>query len=75
MAVVAALLGASQVAMGFAIAEGWILPYAEALARYAPSAKNSGDVINRGLYLLAFGFATGVATDISYGIRKRSRTD
>ncbi|EJC82490.1 hypothetical protein Rleg4DRAFT_4205 [Rhizobium leguminosarum bv. trifolii WSM2297] len=66
----AVIFGALQLAIGFGIATEFFGPYAAALARYAPGAANSGEVINRGTYALLLAVALGTLVEISFNIRR-----
>ena len=61
--IVPALLIASEV-MG---------PYQETLARYFPGKSSTGQVIDRGMYYLAFSIALGILTEISYALGSLKR--
>jgi hypothetical protein len=66
----ALILGASQLLIGFGIATETFGPYEQALARYAPGAANSGQVINRGMYMVIFAIALGTLAEISVAVRR-----
>ncbi|MBB3562351.1 putative membrane protein [Rhizobium sp. BK512] len=66
----ALVLGASQILIGFGIANEVFGPYKEALARYAPGAANAGKVIDRGFYAVLFAVALGTLAEISFNLRR-----
>ena len=70
VAILALLLGISQIALGVLIAEEVLLPYKEGLARYARGKSNAGQVINEGTFLIAFSIALGILAEISYALRR-----
>ncbi|MBY5442732.1 hypothetical protein HFO93_04430 [Rhizobium leguminosarum] len=65
----ALIAGAGQLLIGFGVASEIFGPYEQALARYAPGAANSGDVIDRGLFILIFAIAVGTLAEISRSVR------
>ena len=70
VAFLALLIGVWQVVFGFMIAFDVIGPPEAALARYFPSKyKTTGQVIDRGWYIILFGIAFGILTEISYSVR------
>jgi hypothetical protein len=71
VAVVGLVVGAFQLFLGLSIATGFITPYEEALRQFA-RAKTSGQVIDRGIYIVLFAIAFGVLTEISYALRGQS---
>ena len=48
-------------------------PMREAVPRYFPRYKTSGEIITRGQYVLLVAVALGVLTEISYSLRNRPR--
>ena len=66
-----ATFGVLRVLMGLTIAGEWLGPYREMLARYAPTAASSGELINRGLYTLLVAVVIGVLAEISLALHKR----
>ncbi|MBX5293082.1 hypothetical protein HJB96_09015 [Rhizobium sp. NLR15a] len=64
------IVGASQLVLGVVIATEALLPYDQALARYAPGAPNSGSVIDRGIHKLIIAVALGTLAEISFGVLK-----
>ncbi|MBB2674530.1 UNVERIFIED_ORG: diacylglycerol kinase family enzyme [Rhizobium esperanzae] len=66
----ALIAGAGQLAIGVGIASEFLGPYDAALARYAPGAANSGDVIDRGLYVLIFAISLGALAEISRSVQQ-----
>lgn len=64
--------GSLRVVTGFLIAEEKLGPYAEALARYAPGAASSGQVIDRGAFTILAAVALGTLAEISLALRKSS---
>jgi hypothetical protein len=71
VAILAVLFGALRLVIGIMIANELMLPYEAALARYAPGASSSGEVIDKGIYMIIFGIALGIATEISYALRAK----
>jgi hypothetical protein len=71
-AVLIMLAGVTHIALGLLIATETIGPYADALARYAPSRRSSGELIDRGIYTVLVGIALGALTDIGYALRRRT---
>ena len=67
-AILAMLLGASQVVLGIGIENQWQLPYADALKNYSDSTP-SADVIDSGIYKILFGLAFGMLAEISSALR------
>lgn len=63
------IAGLMDLAMGFAIATGYIGPYEEALARYT-TASSSGQLINRALIVTAIALALGTLAEIGLAVRK-----
>ena len=63
--------GALRVLMGVSIAEEWILPYREALERYAPGSKTSGELIDKGIYTILIAVVIGTLAEISLSLHKR----
>jgi hypothetical protein len=68
---VALVGGVFQVLIGFSIANEIFLPYAEGLARYAPSAQSSGQVIDKGFYKILVAAAMGTLAEISFHLKNR----
>ncbi|NEH44359.1 hypothetical protein GR215_21135 [Rhizobium leguminosarum] len=66
----ALVVGAFQLVLGFGIASEFFGPYDAALARYAPGAANSGDVIDRGLFSVLFAIALGALAEIGFSVRR-----
>jgi hypothetical protein len=64
-------LGALQVLMGISIAKEWMLPYREALERYAPGSKSSGEMIDKGIYTFLIAVVIGTLAEISVSLQKR----
>ncbi|NEJ73759.1 hypothetical protein GR197_25000 [Rhizobium phaseoli] len=64
------IVGASQLALGLAIATEALLPHEQALARYAPGAPNSGAVIDRGIQKLLIAVVLGTLSEISFRLLK-----
>lgn len=62
--------GAFQLVIGFGVATEFFGQYDAALARYAPGAANSGQVINRGFYAVIFAIAFGTLAEISFNLRR-----
>ena len=63
------LFGLANLAIGIAIATGYIGPYEAAVARYT-GAETSGDAIDRSLYVLLFAIALGAIAEMSFNLRK-----
>lgn len=70
LAYLALIVGASQLVLGVVIATEAMLPYEQALARYAPGAPNSGSVIDRGIQKLIIAVALGTLAEISFRLLK-----
>ncbi|MBB3410675.1 hypothetical protein FHT87_004607 [Rhizobium sp. BK316] len=66
----ALVLGAIQLVIGFGVATEFFGPYDAALARYAPGAENSGEVINRGFFAIIFAIALGTLAEIGVALRR-----
>ena len=65
------LIGAIwSITIALLIATEVIGPYQETLARYFPGRSATGQVIDRGIYYLAFSVALGILTEISYALRR-----
>ncbi|MGO8068707.1 hypothetical protein AB9E28_24660 [Rhizobium leguminosarum] len=64
----ALIAGAGQLLIGFGVATEVFGPHEQALARYAPGAENSGDVIDRGFFILIFAIALGALAEISRSV-------
>jgi hypothetical protein len=71
VAVLALVFGLMQLLLGFGIATGFIGPYEAALSRYT-TASSSGEVINKGTYMILFAIPLGMLTEISYSLRRRN---
>jgi len=69
LAIVALVIGLTNVLLGFAIANEWLGPYEAALARYT-TRSSSGQVIDRGIYAILVAVALGTLADINFSIRK-----
>ncbi|MGO4440286.1 hypothetical protein [Rhizobium sp. RAF56] len=72
LALLAVVSGVIGIVVGFVIATGvtgW--SYEQALTRYGGGATSSGQVIDRGLYLLLFGVALGTLAEISLALHNR----
>ena len=64
------LLGAIyNIASALLVAFEVVGPYQETLARYFPGRSSTGQVIDRGIYYLAFSIALGILTEISYALK------
>ena len=64
------LLGAIfNIASALSIAFEVMGPYQETLARVYPGRSSTGQVIDRGMYYLAFSIVLGVLTEISYALK------
>jgi hypothetical protein len=64
------IVGLMELAMGYAIATGFIGPYEQALARYT-TASSSGELINRAIILIAIALALGTLAEIGLAVRKQ----
>ena len=74
MALFALLMGISMVAVGLIIATGLTepllgIPQEAALPRYFPGKSSTGEVIDRGIYIVIFSIALGILTEIRYALR------
>ena len=67
-AVLAMLLGASQVMLGIGIENQWQLPYTDMIKDYSEGA-TSAEVIDNGIYKILFGLAFGMLSEISRAVR------
>jgi hypothetical protein len=63
-------LGILRVAIGILIVREVLLPYNEALARYAPGCSSSGEIIDKGVYTIIFAVALGVLAEMSTAVHK-----
>ena len=63
--------GVADYLLGTAIAYEWLGPYKEALARYAPFADGSGEMINRGVRNVGIALALGTLAEIALSLRGR----
>lgn len=68
IAILALVFGVISIIVGLMIATEFIGPYEWALRRYT-SASSSGEVIDKGFYVVLFGVAFGILTEISYALR------
>jgi len=66
----ALVFGALRLAIGYGIATRALGEYDAALARYAPGAANSGEVIDRGFYMIVFAIGLGTLAEISFNARR-----
>ncbi|WP_107675387.1 hypothetical protein [Agrobacterium sp. LAD9] len=73
LAALAFLVGIYKIGLGISIAQEWLLPYEEALARYAPGAKGSGALIDRGFYTLIVAVVLGALAEVSFRLRQMQR--
>jgi hypothetical protein len=71
IAFLGAVFGALQILMGVSIAEEWMLPYREAMERYAPGSKTSGEIVDRGIYIILIAVVMGTLAEISLALQKR----
>jgi hypothetical protein len=69
-AILVLVLGILSITIGMLIATETVGPYADAVARYAPGKSSSGQMIDRGTYLLAFSIVLGILTEISYALKR-----
>jgi hypothetical protein len=69
LAALALILGLFQLAMGIAIASGFIGPYKQALARYT-TGSSSGEVINQACIVIVLALALGTLAEIGLALRK-----
>lgn len=67
-AVLAMLLGASQVMLGIGIENQWQLPYTDMIKDYSEGT-TSAEVIDNGIYKILFGLAFGMLSEISRALR------
>lgn len=70
VAILMLLYGVLRIGIGATIINETLLPYSEALAKYAPGASSAGEVIDRGIYTVLLAIALGVLAEISIAIRK-----
>ncbi len=71
VAVLALILGAGQVLMGFSLADEWARGEID-LGRYT-TAPTTGALIDEGMYRILFAVALGTFAEIALAIRKISR--
>jgi hypothetical protein len=69
IAVLALVFGIIEVLLGFSIANGWMGMSAADLDRYAAAA-TTGEVINRGIYVILGAVALGTLAEIGLANRK-----
>jgi hypothetical protein len=72
IAVLALVLGILQVLMGFSIANEWMGLSVADLGRYTTAA-TTGEVINRGTYLILGAVALGTLAEVGLANRKNQR--
>lgn len=72
-AALAFIVGVYKLGLGISIAQEWLLPYEEALARYAPRAKSSGELIDRGFYTVVVAVVLGTLAEVSFRLRQMQR--
>jgi hypothetical protein len=72
VAVLALMLGAGLILMGYSIARGELGPTELALKRYT-TASTTGEVIDKGTYYILVGLAFGTLAEIGLALRKGSR--
>jgi hypothetical protein len=70
VAVLAFLYGIGNILMGLSIAAETVAPYEVALKRFASWASSSGQVIDRGLYMILFAIGLGTLAEIGLSVRK-----
>ncbi len=63
----------ARFALGFAIAYEWIGPYEQALARYAPFASSSGELIDAANRQLPIALGLGALAEIALTLRRREK--
>lgn len=68
LAILAMLLGASQIVVGIGIENQWPLPYAEMLREYSEGTA-SAEVIDSGIYKILFGVAFGMLAELRLALR------
>lgn len=68
-AILALVVGLTNVLVGLAIAVGFLGPYEAALARYT-TASSSGQSVDRGIYVILFALGLGTLAEISFSVRK-----
>ena len=71
VAALALVIGLLMSATGVLVGLGIAGPYEAALARYAPWAKSSGAVFDKGFYAMVFGIALRVLTEIRRALEPR----
>lgn len=71
LAIIALVFGLSRILLGLAIATELVGRYEVALARYT-TAPSSGQVIDRGIYIILFAIGLGTLAEISFSLRKGS---
>ncbi|RWE83475.1 MAG: hypothetical protein E5W28_01910 [Mesorhizobium sp.] len=74
-AILVLIAGVIKLAIGFTIATEVLLPYELALERYAPNAKSSGELIDKGLLRLLIAFALGALSEIGLALVRKERAE
>jgi hypothetical protein len=72
IAILGVVIGALRVLMGLAIANGWGGLSADDLSRYTTAA-TTGEVIDKGIYVVIAAVALGTLAEIGLTSRKNSR--
>jgi hypothetical protein len=72
VAVLALVIGILHLFMWWTIAFEMLLPYRDALARYAPWARSAGQVFDRAIFTVLFAIGLGILTEISRNVRANS---
>lgn len=70
VAFIALILGAFQIAVGFAIANDMLGPKQAAIARYLPTSTTVGEAIDKGTYIVIFAIALGTLAEIGAHVRR-----
>ena len=63
VAVLAILLGVTQIVLGLGIENEWLAPYEQALSNYT-TLSSAAEVIDSGIYKILFGVAFGMLAEI-----------
>lgn len=72
LAILVLVSAVSTIAIALAIASDVLGPYDAALARYFPSAKSSGQIIDKGSYAVILGVALGILAEIRFALRDKA---
>ncbi|MGE3987503.1 hypothetical protein [Pseudorhodoplanes sp.] len=71
LAILILIFALFKIAVALAIASDVLGPYDAALARYFPSAKSTGQVIDKGVYAVILSIALGILAEIRFTLRDK----